>query len=326
MKNWQKLTIGILVIGAMFLSTDVLAKSKVLLVDSYHEGYAWSDGIVKGAQSVFGDKVELKVHRMDTKRNGSDDFKKQAALDAKAVIDSWKPDVVIACDDNASKHLVVPYLKDTALPVVFCGVNWDASVYGFPCKNVCGMEEVSLVEPLLNHLKKFAKGNKMGFLGPDIETAHKEQVNCEKKFDLKFNAVYAKNYDEWKSGFLKLQQSCDIIFIESDGGLYKEHEKDMKDFVIKNTTKPTGACYDFMAPYALFSYAKSAEEHGEWAAGASLKILEGQTPEQIGVAQNKKGQLFVNLPIAKQAGVQIPLNILQTATVIKDNGSLAKGN
>ena len=46
---------------------------------------------------------------------------------AKAEIDAFKPDVVIAADDNASKYLIEPYFKDAALPFVFCGVNWDAS-------------------------------------------------------------------------------------------------------------------------------------------------------------------------------------------------------
>jgi len=318
MKNWMKAAVVVMVLCGLLLSAQANAKSKVLYVDSYHEGYAWSDGIARGIQQVLGDKAELKIHRMDTKRNTSEDFKKEAALKAKAVIEEWKPDVVIAADDNASKYLVVPYYKDTSLPVVFCGVNWDASKYGFPCKNVCGMEEVSLVQPLLDNLKKFAKGQKMGFIGPEILTSHMEQENCEKKFDIKFTAYYAKDYEDWKVGYKKLQQECDMIFIESDGGLYKDYEADMKAFVVQNTSKPTGACYDFMAPYSLFAYAKSAEEQGEWAAGAALRILNGETPAQIGVTQNKKGQLFVNLPIAKQLGVQVPLNVLKTATVIKD--------
>gem|GEM_PF-5859444 len=25
--------------------------------------------------------------------------------------------------------------KDSKIPFVFCGINWDASVYGFPCSN-----------------------------------------------------------------------------------------------------------------------------------------------------------------------------------------------
>ena len=119
-----------------------LAGKKVLFVDSYHEGYAWGDGIISGIKTVLeGSGVELKIFRMDTKRNGEKAFKESAALKAKAEIEDFKPDVVIAGDDNASKYLVVPYYKDASLPFIFCGVNWDATGYGFPFKNVTGMLE-----------------------------------------------------------------------------------------------------------------------------------------------------------------------------------------
>jgi hypothetical protein len=32
------------------------------------------------------------------------------------------------------------------LPVVFVGVNWDASPYGYPTANVTGSVEVELIE------------------------------------------------------------------------------------------------------------------------------------------------------------------------------------
>ena len=53
------------------------AEKKVLFIDSYHEGYDWSDGITRGVKSVLeGSGVNLKVIRMDTKRNNSEEFKR----------------------------------------------------------------------------------------------------------------------------------------------------------------------------------------------------------------------------------------------------------
>jgi hypothetical protein len=101
-----------------------LKGKKVLFIDSYHEGYEWSDGITKGVKQVLDGKgIELKIVRMDTKRNGGEEFKKQAGEKAKAAIEEFKPDVVIAADDNASKYIIVPFFKDSPLPFVFCGVN-----------------------------------------------------------------------------------------------------------------------------------------------------------------------------------------------------------
>ncbi len=79
------------------------------------------------------------------------------------MIDSWQPDVVIASDDNASKYLIAPYYKGGDLPFVFCGLNWDASVYGFPAKNVTGMVEVAQIPQLLEVLKRHAKGDRESY-------------------------------------------------------------------------------------------------------------------------------------------------------------------
>ena len=79
---------------------------------------------------------------MDTKRNKSDEYKIAVGREARDLILSWQPDVVITADDNAAKYLIQPYFKDSATPFVFCGVNWTAEEYGFPYSNVTGIVEV----------------------------------------------------------------------------------------------------------------------------------------------------------------------------------------
>ena len=121
-----KRVFGILACLALFLSLcgvslarDYKGK-KILYVDSYHEGYAWSDGITNGIKAgLDGTGVELKVFRMDTKRNADEGFKKEAALKAKTMIEAFAPDVVIASDDNASKYLIMPISRTPAWPSCF---------------------------------------------------------------------------------------------------------------------------------------------------------------------------------------------------------------
>jgi hypothetical protein len=170
---------------------------KILFIDSYHEGCACSDGITSG--------VELKVIRMDTKRNAGDVFKKEAAFKAKAVIESFKPDVVIAVGDNDSKYLIMAYYKDADLPFVFCGVNWDAGDYGYPYKNATGMVEITPIPQIIAQLRACAKGDRIGFLAPDILTAHKEVDNYRKVFGYDVTNYFAKYFGDWKKGFSELQ-------------------------------------------------------------------------------------------------------------------------
>jgi len=303
----------VLSIGMPAMASNLSGK-KVLFIDSYHEGYAWSDGITKGITTTLdGSGVELKVFRMDTKRHTDEEFKKSAALKAKAEIEAFKPDVVIAADDNASKYLIEPYYKDASLPFVFCGVNWDEKGYGFPCKNVTGMVEVTPIPQLIEQLQPFAKGVKVGFLGPDLLTAKKEADNYRNVFGMTLTEYYAKDFEDWKKGFAELQSKVDMIVIESDGGLYNDHADEMKAFVEKTSKVPSGSSYDFMAPYALITYAKVAEEQGAWSADTAMEILKGKSPASIQVAKNSQGKLIINTRIAKSLGADLPFEIIQSA-------------
>lgn len=319
----RKLSVCVLVAVMVFAVLGVCsAKSyngkKVLYIDSYHQGYPWSDGIAAGVKSAFeGKGIDLKVVYMDTKRNSDEAFKKESGDKIKAAIEQFKPDVVIAADDNAQVYVIAKYFKDTNLPVVFCGVNWDASAYGFPCKNVTGMLEVAPLPPLMEQLKKYAKGNRVGTIGPDNETNRKEAEYAEKNFGIKMEKVFVKDVEEWKKGFVELQSKVDMVIIDSDGGLYKGKEAELKSFVEANTKVPTGTMYDFMTPYAMIGFTKIAEEQGDWAATAALKILDGASPGSIAVAKNEKGMLFVNARIAKALKADLPYDLLASAKVIE---------
>ena len=294
-------------------------KKKVLYIDSYHAGYSWSDDITEGVKAVLdGKNVELKIIRMDTKRNKSEEFKKEAALKVKGVIESWKPNVVIASDDNASKYLIVPFFKDTDIPFVFCGVNWDASVYGFPVSNVTGMVEVALTPQVIDTLKPYSKGAKIGVIASDTLSERKNAENMKKNFNLVFEEErYAKTFDELKKNFMELQSKCDILlFLECKSVTNFDHEK-MVEFVEQNTRIPTGAMQSYLASYAMVTYSKMGKEQGEWASLTALDILGGKSPKDIPIAANKKAKIYLQMRIAKKLGVKFPMKLINIAEFVK---------
>ena len=315
---------------AVFAGITSAEKSKILFVDSYHAGYEWSDGITNGILNALnvqmnGDNaldhsasaVELKILRMDTKRNTSEEFCQQAALKAKADIEAWQPNVIIASDDNASKYLIAPYFKETETPVVFCGVNWDASEYGFPARNVTGMLEVELLPQLLEALQKYAKGNRIGYIASDHLTNRKQVANFEKTFDLTMNAKFVNSYEEWQNAFTALQDESDLVLLGVAANLSGWDNEQVIQFVETATRIPSG-CFDpWMAPLALIGYTKIPEEQGEWAAQTALQILDGASPADIPVVMNTKGQIYLNMRLAEKLGVRFPLTLVKHATLIK---------
>jgi len=319
--HFNKLSKMIMVVGiAVLLSvgTSQAAKKKVLFIDSYHAGYAWSDGEVQGAKGVIGDKYDFKVIHMDTKRNSSPEALKKAGDAAKAEIDAWKPDVVITADDNAAKLVIVPFYKDSDLPFVFCGVNWDASAYGFPSKNVTGVLEVSVIKPLLDSMQKFAKGSRVGFIGKDNETDRKEADQL-KKLGVQLTVTkFVNTFDEWKTEYTKLQDEADMLIVINNAGISGWDDKEAMKFTREITKIPSGSSHDFIAPFVLINYAKLAEEQGELAAGIAINILEGKSIKDFPIVSNKKGQMYVNMAIAKKLGIQFPLEMIKSAKVIKE--------
>lgn len=293
-------------------------KQKILFIDSYHQGYEWSDGITKGVQSVVTPAgVDLKIVRMDTKRNPSEEFAKEAALKVKAAIEEYKPDVLIAADDNSSKYVIVPYYKNTKLPVVFCGLNWDASVYGFPTDTITGMIEVAMITQVADYMKTYAKGNRMAIITADSETEHKELDNYKKILNLEFKEYYVKSMKEFKEQFAKMQKESDYYLFSSIAGINDWKEDEMKAFIRKNSKIPSGTTYDYLMKYALIGLTKLPEEQGEWAAQTALKILAGTSPKDIPVVSNKKGNLYVNMTLAKKLNVTFSKAILGSAIKVE---------
>lgn len=291
---------------------------KILFVNSYHQGYAWSDGIESGLREVLdGTGVEFKVFYMDTKNHPEESFGRTAGQKAKEEIDAFKPDVVITADDNSQKYLVVPYLKETTIPVVFNGVNWDATVYGYPTANITGMLEVELPDQMVNLLKAYATGERLGYITVDTETERKVvEIYNQRFFEGQMQIYWVKTQDEFKTSFLAAQQEVDILIMGNNAGSDVWDHAGMKKFVLNNTIIPTGSINDWMAPYSLLTLAKSAQEQGQWSAQAALSILNGTPVSDIAVAENKKGQLIVNLEIADKLGIVFAPSILKNAIIL----------
>jgi hypothetical protein len=292
---------------------------KILFVDSYHSGYAWSDGIEHGIRRILDDTgVELRVFRLNSRRQPEEAAVREAALQAKALIESFQPDVVIAADDNASKYLVMPYYQDAELPFVFCGVNWDASIYGYPYHNATGMVEVDLLELLVKYLQTYARGRRVGSLAVDQSTEHKLLDYYRGILGVSFERSYfVKSFAEWKSAFRKLQSEVDVLVILNPVGITDWDRAEAIRFVQQHTRIPSGSIDRWLMPFVAIGLLKLAEEQGEWAARTALRILGGKSPVDIPLAQNFRSKLVLNLDLLEKLKLQIDPRLTATAEFIR---------
>ncbi|MCF6187862.1 MAG: hypothetical protein L3J49_10390, partial [Desulfobulbaceae bacterium] len=306
-------------------------QKKLFYVNSYHKGYKWSDDIENGLFKALRITVKpdgtfdtsksdvvLKVFRMNGKRRTSPAVMRQTALAAKQLIDEWQPDIVVTSDDAAAKYLIAPYYKQSKIPVVFCGLNWDASSYGFPTPNITGMVEVSPTLETLAMLKKYAKGNRTGYIAGDNLSTHKIMKNLINVVGLNFSdGKFVSTFEEWQAEYLRLQDTVDMLLWLTCTEIKGWDNVQAYDFILANTKIPTGSTSDHQVNYTLLGNVKIAEEQGWWAGKTALKILEGASPDDIPITVNKKSRVYLNMELAKKLGIKFPMELIEQATFLE---------
>ena len=312
----KALTFAFLGSMMIFVGNSAAAEKKCLFVSCCHQGYAWSDGVERGLRSVLDGKCEYRQFDMDTKQRKSSAEKKQSALEAKAIIESWKPDVVITADDNAAKYLIAPYYKDDALPFVFAGVNWTAAEYGFPYKNVTGMIEVAPIVPMLESAIDIVPNLKRAFyLGADTLTEQKNLVRfreAAKQLGFKLEWALVDTSEKWLQAYKKAQE-MDLVIVGSNAGINDWNADAAQEAVLKFSRKLSVTNHDWMMPFSIVGVTKVPEEQGEWAAKAALAILGGVSPAAIPIVPNNRRDIWVNPKIIDAAKLKMPVSMMQKA-------------
>lgn len=294
--------------STIVLAEDISSLPKCLYVSSYHKGYAWSDGVEEGVRSILNGHCEVLQFDMNSKVKKTEPDISQAALEAKALIESWRPDVVITSDDNAAKYLIVPYYKNHELPFVFSGVNWTVEEYNFPFDNVTGIVEVAPIEPMLREASKIAGRNTALYLGAKTLTEEKNFTRIKLGAE-HLNITLEKNlvhtFDDWKDALVEAQ-TADFIVMGSNSGIEGWDEEEARAFALANSHRVSVTNHKWMMGVTTLGYTKIPQEHGEWAAQVALAILAGTGANDIPITTNRKWDLWINQKLGATSQPEIP--------------------
>ena len=289
---------------------------KCLLLMSYHRGYEWNDGIESGVMQKLTGVCQVKVIYLDTKRNNSPAYGKAAGKKAKEEIDEFDPDVLIASDDNATRYVVEPYYKNTVVPIVFCGINWTASAYGYPYKNATGMVEVAPIIPLFKNIQRTVGLVKKGvYLSSDVITEHKDFLRYKKEYNkrgVSLNPVFVSTMDEWKLAWLQAQ-TADFIIVNNNAGINDWDQAEVSRFVNANSQVLSVTNYQWMMHYAMLGMIKKPIEQGSWAGEVASAILNGLPVQEIPVTINKSWSSYINQDLLRAANISLSNRILNHA-------------
>jgi len=305
---------------------------RVFVVHSYDAGYVWSQGISQGIREALHGKAQLDTFHLDFKQDMDPESLRAKAEDILARIEATKPQVVIAADDAAQEHFVVPCLKGRTTPqVIFCGVNAPPGDYGYPAKNVSGVRSRWHFRQGFDLLKAIApKVGRLVFLTDDSQSSSfvlgdfKDDQRRRGPFVMRVSVRQAATFQQWQRAVRAAQSRADALAFGIYHSLRDERtgETVPPETVMAWTEKvnklPSLGFSDYAMRHGqLCGVLGSAHEQGALAGAMARQVLKrGIAAGGLPVRANQTGIVLVNLKTAERLGIILPFALIEAAGVV----------
>lgn len=269
-------------------------KINVLYLNSYHNGYAWSDNIFEGINEKFlnSDRnIYLQIEYMDSKRYSGDKISDILYDYYKFKFRNTRFNLVIVSDNNAY-DFVTQHGDDLfpGVPIVFCGVN-DVDPATVPLRErMTGvLEEFDVLENIAMAMRFHPGKKRLVVIGDKSLTgiaianqirAHLPNLPAQMRVDFLDEFTLDELLDQVRGA------ASDSIFFfipfykDVGEGVYSA--QDLLEIVWRNTGVPLYGAWEFLLGNGLVGgYMVSGHAHGRTAAEMGLRILAGESPASI---------------------------------------------
>lgn len=295
------------------LAASAQAAGKVLVVYSYHKGYVWTDLIQKGISAALAPSgAEVETVYLDAKRHPAPEAVRKAAKAAWGKLDAFKPDLVLAADDQAQEYFARDAASSGKAKVVYCGINGEPGKYGYPSKNAVGIVEKVYARELGQLLSSLRENVRTVVVLSDKNSSSSlalQQISAEKNLPFKIAAVVQTGtLAEWKKAVMYWRGKTDAILVADyaalrDGDGLADMTATM-EWTAANVQIPVAALHDFaVRDGALCGVSVSAYAHGFAAGRLAADVLAGK-PMTLLVPGEEKPLSLVNLASAEKLGVR----------------------
>jgi ABC-type uncharacterized transport system substrate-binding protein len=332
---WMRISVG----ACALLATSVLAvvtpapatSFKILHIMSYHSPWRWTDGQFQGfKEGMQGVNVEYKVFQMDANRANSLREKSAKGDQARALIESWQPDLVYTSDDEAQEFVARRYVGK-ALPFVFSGVNKSPDSYGFVgSPNVTGVLEVEQFVESVRLLQSVSPGiARIAVVSDDQPMWHAVRQRMRDRLpQLPGTTIVAmdtvQTFAEFKTKVREYQGSADAIALLGVFGFKDDNGRnvpyrDVMKWTVENSWIPDlGFWVDRVHHGSLAAVTVSEREQGLVAGRMARAILtEGRSPSSIPMVTTLKGMPVISLARARKLGINVKSGLLLSADVVE---------
>jgi ABC-type uncharacterized transport system substrate-binding protein len=304
---------------------------KILHVMSYHTPWRWTEGQLSGFKEGLGAAAEYNVFEMDTKRASTKELIEAKGKEARALIDSWKPDLVYTTDDDAQEYVAKHYVNST-VPIVFSGVNKHPKTYGFEgSRNVTGVLEHEHFVESLRLVKMIAPGVKRVAAVFDDAPMWDPVVRRMKERLAQLPDVQVvawdtiRTYDEYQRKIEEYQHSADAIaligiFNFKDANGKNVPYQDVLKWTAVNSRLPDFGFWIDRVHYGTLAAMTVSEREQGLAAGrlARAILVDGKSPAELPMLPTIKGLPVVSLARANTLGIKVDSGVLLSAEVIQE--------
>lgn len=277
---------------------------QILLLNSYHKGYSWSDQVVDGIESnvlLHFPEANIRVEYMDTKRNISSSYMEKLSNVYQEKFSRQKFDLIFASDDNAINYLLENRENlFPEVPIVFCGANNIESQHDWKGKNVTGVLEYADIRQTVDIALRLQPDTRRLVVIND-KTITGKSVGAElnrfleksgKRFevtlleDLPLSQLARKLSDQPDGSIVLL-----LAYLRDRDGVYYDPAH-TAEVLSKASSVPIYSVWDFYFNHGIVGgVMTSGHLQGEAAAKLGLEILYGNSVE--------------NLPIGIEGGNQV---------------------
>ena len=270
---------------------------KVLVLNSYHHGFAWTDGIVTGIESVFSspERVELFVEQMDTKRHFNLRYLNQLRDIYAEKYRAVAFDAIISSDDNALDFLLAN--RDSLFPgapIIFCGVNDIEAAWIASHESITGVNEAPDFRGTLEIALQLHPNTRQVAVICDQTTTGKAHVEYLSRITpdfadrVEFEYLTDKTVSELKESLRSLPEGCIVLllsfFRDREGKTFSYRESTL--LVAESCNAPLYTCWDtLMINGFLGGKVISSLAQGKTAAELARRILDGESAESIPIVR-----------------------------------------
>ncbi|MDC7238314.1 MAG: diguanylate cyclase [Sphaerochaetaceae bacterium] len=284
----------------MFSNINIFAAQdepyKILYLNSYHNGYTWSDEIYFGIVTVFESSnhpYEIDIEYMDTQRSMSQQYLNNLNEIYTYKYKNANYDLIIASDDAAYNFLRTEGEQIFGLtPIVFCGVNSfnESDIKDLP--RFTGVVETYDISGTIElALKQNPKTKTIYYINDDSLTGKSIMKEIEPVIDnysdeINFIRIDGKNYHEIVEKCENLPSDSIVLFLIYFTDRLNNHfaYDEAINILYNNCNRPIYGIWDFHLGHGILGgKLVSGLNQGELAANQALEILNGTNPIDIEV-------------------------------------------